>query len=108
LTGIYTNSYDGSLNSRQGFPVFNTVIIANHIAKKDRIESDSLTDEDIKAIQELSKHPQIARRIFASISPTIYGHEDVKQAIALSLFRGEPKNPQGKHNIRGKKINSKN
>jgi DNA replication licensing factor MCM2 len=89
------------LNSRQGFPVFNTVIVANHVAKKDKIESDSLTDEDIKAIQDLAKHPHIAQRIFASIAPTIYGHEEVKQAIALALFRGEPKNPQGKHNIRG-------
>uniref|UniRef100_A0A914I6K7 DNA replication licensing factor MCM2 n=1 Tax=Globodera rostochiensis TaxID=31243 RepID=A0A914I6K7_GLORO len=101
LTGVYTNSYDGSLNSRQGFPVFNTVIIANHIVRKDRIESDSLTDEDIKAIHELSKHPQIAQQIFCSIAPNIYGHAEVKQAIALALFGGEAKNPQGKHNIRG-------
>nr|CAD2150270.1 unnamed protein product [Meloidogyne enterolobii] len=101
LTGIYTNSYDGSLNTRQGFPVFNTVIIANHIVRKDRLESDSLTDEDIKAIRELAKHPQIAQRIFASIAPTIYGHDDVKQAVGLALFRGQAKNPQGKHRIRG-------
>ncbi|KAI1733172.1 MCM2/3/5 family domain-containing protein [Ditylenchus destructor] len=101
LTGTYTNSYDGSLNSKQGFPVFNTMFLANHIGKKDRIESDSLTDDDIKAIQSLAKDPQIAQRIYCSIAPTIYGHEDVKQAIALALFRGEAKNPQGKHNIRG-------
>lgn len=101
LTGTYTNSYDGSLNSKQGFPVFNTMFLANHIGKKDRIESDSLTDDDIKAIQSLAKDPQIAQRIYCSIAPTIYGHEDVKQAIALALFRGEAKNPQGKHSIRG-------
>uniref|UniRef100_A0A915CM92 DNA replication licensing factor MCM2 n=1 Tax=Ditylenchus dipsaci TaxID=166011 RepID=A0A915CM92_9BILA len=94
LTGIYTNSYDGSLNSKQGFPVFSTVILANHIGKKDRIESESLTDEDIKIIQALSKDSQIARRIFSSIAPTIYGHDDIKQAIALALFRGESKNPR--------------
>ncbi|KAL3093092.1 hypothetical protein niasHT_022542 [Heterodera trifolii] len=101
LTGVYSNGYDGSLNSRQGFPVFNTVIIANHITRKDRIESDSLTDEDIKAIHELAKHPQIAQQIFCSVAPNIYGHAEVKQAIALALFGGEAKNPQGKHNIRG-------
>lgn len=66
-----------------------------------RIESDSLTDEDIQAIHRLSKHPQIAKRIYCSIAPSIYGHDDVKQAISLALFRGEAKNPQGKHNIRG-------
>lgn len=101
MTGIYTNSYDGSLNSKQGFPVFNTLLLANHLSRKDQIESDSLTDEDIKMIQALAKDPNISLRIYASISPTIYGHEDVKQAIALALFRGEPKNPQGKHSIRG-------
>jgi len=35
LTGTYTNNYDGSLNTANGFPVCATVIQANHIAKKD-------------------------------------------------------------------------
>lgn len=35
VTGVYTNNYDGSLNTRQGFPVFATIVMANHIAKKD-------------------------------------------------------------------------
>ncbi|KAK6104412.1 MCM2/3/5 family protein [Brugia pahangi] len=101
LTGIYTNNYDGSMNSKQGFPVFNTVIYANYISRKDKIASDSLTDEDIQIIRQLSKDPQIAERIFASIAPSIYGHDDIKRAIALALFRGEQKNPGEKHSIRG-------
>uniref|UniRef100_A0AC35FGW3 DNA replication licensing factor MCM2 n=1 Tax=Panagrolaimus sp. PS1159 TaxID=55785 RepID=A0AC35FGW3_9BILA len=101
VTGVFTNNYDSSLNSKQGFPVFAAVIVANYIRTKDQIESDALTDEDIKAIRELSKDPEIAKKIFASIAPTIYGHQDVKQAIALALFRGEPKTPNGKHSIRG-------
>ncbi|KAI6175615.1 DNA replication licensing factor MCM2 [Aphelenchoides bicaudatus] len=101
LTGVYTSNYDGSMNNKQGFPVFNTMIIANHISRKDQLESDELTDEDIKAIRELAKDRQIAERIFASIAPTIYGHDDIKKAISLALFRGEPKNPDGKHTIRG-------
>lgn len=60
-----------------------------------------MTDDDIKTIIDLSKHSHIAKRIYCSIAPSIYGHEDVKQAIALALFRGEAKNPQGKHSIRG-------
>ncbi|XP_029633599.1 DNA replication licensing factor mcm2 [Octopus sinensis] len=102
LTGIYHNNYDGSLNTANGFPVFATVIQANHITKKDeKLAASSLTDEDVKAIVALSKDERITERIFASMAPSIYGHEDIKKAIALSLFGGEPKNPGGKHKVRG-------
>jgi len=32
-------------------------------------------------------------KITASITPSIYGHEDVKRAIVLALFGGEAKDP---------------
>lgn len=57
------------------------------------IASAALTDEDIKAIVSLSKDERIAERIVASIAPSIYGHDDIKRALALSLFGGETKNP---------------
>ncbi|KAG8435912.1 hypothetical protein GDO86_007128 [Hymenochirus boettgeri] len=102
LTGIYHNNYDGSLNTANGFPVFATVILANHIAKKDdKVAVGELTDEDVKAIVALSKDEQIGERIFASIAPSIYGHEDIKRGLALALFGGEAKNPGGKHKVRG-------
>ncbi|MEE6502161.1 hypothetical protein FKM82_004425 [Ascaphus truei] len=102
LTGIYHNNYDGSLNTASGFPVFATVIMANHIAKKDdKVAVGELTDEDVKAIIALSKDERIGERIFASIAPSIYGHEDIKRGLALALFGGEAKNPGGKHKVRG-------
>ncbi|NWI94511.1 MCM2 factor, partial [Pitta sordida] len=102
LTGIYHNNYDGSLNTANGFPVFATVILANHIAKKDnKLAIGELTDEDVKVIVGLSKDEQIGEKIFASIAPSIYGHEDIKRGLALALFGGEPKNPGGKHKVRG-------
>ncbi|XP_064094759.1 DNA replication licensing factor mcm2-like [Macrobrachium nipponense] len=102
VTGVYTNNYDGSLNTNQGFPVFATVVMANHIAKKDNANAmKALTDEDIKAIVSLSKDERIAERIVASVAPSVYGHEDIKRAIALSLFGGETKNPGKKHKVRG-------
>jgi len=52
-----------------------------------------LTDEDIKTIVKLSKDERIAERVFASIAPSIYGHDNIKRAIALAMFGGEPKNP---------------
>ncbi|CRK87607.1 CLUMA_CG001403, isoform A [Clunio marinus] len=102
VTGIYTNNYDGSLNTDNGFPVFATVIIANHILVKDSKQVvSSLTDEDIATIQRLSKEPDVAKRIFNSMAPSIYGHDFIKQSLALSLFGGESKNPGEKHKLRG-------
>ncbi|TKR58602.1 hypothetical protein L596_030026 [Steinernema carpocapsae] len=71
ITGVYTNSYDGSLNAKMGFPVFSTVILANHIVNREKAEADSMTDEDLKTIRNLAKDPQIGERIFQSIAPGI-------------------------------------
>jgi len=102
VTGIYRNNYDGSLNTAHGFPVFATVIEANYIHKQDdKMAVASLTDEDVREIVKLSKDERIGERIMSSISPSIYGHEDIKRAIALSLFGGVPKDPGGKHKLRG-------
>ncbi|KAK5256688.1 MCM DNA helicase complex subunit, partial [Exophiala xenobiotica] len=45
--------------------------------------------------------PSIVEKIVDSIAPSIYGHKDIKTAVALSLFGGVSKVAQGKHNIRG-------
>lgn len=103
LTGVYTNSYDGSLNIATGFPVFSTVIMANNVVKNQDWTSISqtLSDADVHQIVNLSKDPNIVERVMASICPSVYGHEKVKQAIALSLFGGCSKNRNNKHRIRG-------
>merc|ERR1712038_1073130 len=102
LTGVYTNNYDGSLNTAQGFPVFATVIMANHILRKDESNATkSMTDEDIKAIISLSKDERIGERIVASIGPSIFGHEDIKRGLALALFGGQAKDKSDKHKVRG-------
>lgn len=81
-------------SAQQGFPVFSTVLLANHLFVKDSKEIiDSLTEEDISSILALSKDQRIADRIVASIAPSIYGHENIKRALALAIFGGEPKNP---------------
>ena len=71
----------------------------------------ALTDDEIKAIHQLAKDEKIGERvrkssksyqhnlriffpqIIASIAPSVYGHDDIKRAIALSLFGGEAKDP---------------
>jgi len=102
VTGIYKNNFDISLNSTNGFPVFATLIEANYISKKeDQFASFKLTEDDQKTIRDLARDPNIGRRIVKSIAPSIYGHDDIKTAIALALFAGEPKNVNGKHRLRG-------
>ena len=79
----------------QGFPVFATVIMANHILRKDESNATkNLTDDDIKAIVALSKDERIGERIMASMGPSIYGHDDIKRGLALALFGGQPKDKQ--------------
>ncbi|KAK9449219.1 MCM2/3/5 family-domain-containing protein [Limtongia smithiae] len=102
VTGIYKNSYDGQLNARNGFPVFTTVLEANLVKRRDeRSNGKTWTEEDEQAIRALSRRPTIIKDIIASIAPSIYGHDDIKTAIACSLFGGVPKDINGKHSIRG-------
>ncbi|KAM3404195.1 hypothetical protein ACQJBY_007341 [Aegilops geniculata] len=102
VTGIYTNNFDLSLNTKNGFPVFATVVEANYVSKKqDLFSAYKLTDEDKAEIEKLSKDPRISERIVKSIAPSIYGHEDIKTAIALAMFGGQEKNVKGKHRLRG-------
>eukprot|EP01132_Coremiostelium_polycephalum_P001305 gene1305-1647_t len=101
VTGVYKHNFDARLNHQHGFPVFATIIEANYVNKKeDLLSSFVMTEEDEKEIRRLSKDENIGQKIIQSIAPSIYGHEDIKTAIALSLFGGtemEEKN----HRIRG-------
>ncbi|KAL1964173.1 hypothetical protein VTN77DRAFT_7261 [Rasamsonia byssochlamydoides] len=102
VTGIYRNSYDAQLNNKNGFPVFATIIEANYIVKShDQMAGFHLTEEDEREIRALSRDPDIVDKIIRSIAPSIYGHQDVKTAVALSLFGGVRKEAQGKMPIRG-------
>jgi DNA replication licensing factor MCM2 len=102
VTGIYRNNFDASLNSKNGFPVFSTVLEANHINKKeDLYAAIRLTEEDEKMIRTMGRDDRIAKRIVKSIAPSIYGHDDIKTALALSLFGGVMKDINRKHRIRG-------
>ncbi|KAG8526684.1 MCM DNA helicase complex subunit [Bacidia gigantensis] len=102
VTGIYRNSYSAQLNNKNGFPVFATILEANHVIQShDQLAGFRLTEEDEREIRSLSRDPKIVDRIISSIAPSIYGHTDIKTAVALSLFGGVSKEAQGKHKIRG-------
>ncbi len=61
------------------------------IMHKQREFSDlSISDDEERQIRELAKDPQIFDKITRSIAPSIYGYDEIKQAVALQLFGGTP------------------
>ncbi|PTD10833.1 DNA replication licensing factor mcm2 [Fusarium culmorum] len=102
VTGIYRNNYDAQLNNRNGFPVFATILEANNVVKShDQLAGFRMTEEDEQNIRKLSRDPNIVDKIINSIAPSIYGHTDIKTAVALSLFGGVAKVTKGAHHLRG-------
>ena len=93
--------YDFALNVKHGFPLFFTIIESNYIKRVNDTESLELPQEEINYIKKLSRDPNIARKIINSVAPSIYGHYNVKTALALAMFGGMAKDIDGKHKIRG-------
>ncbi len=60
-----------------------------------------ISEEDERAIVSMSKDPNLFSNIVRSISPTISGLEEVKEAIALQLFGGCHKSNDDGSEIRG-------
>ena len=60
-----------------------------------------ITEEDEQMIIQASKDPELFNNIVKSVSPTIYGLENEKEAIALQLFGGSHKDMDDGTKIRG-------
>ena len=83
-------------------PLFELRIKANSVRVSEKVlEEVAITREDEEKILELSKDPWVRERIIASVAPSIYGHWDLKEAIALQLFGGVPKVMADGTRIRG-------
>jgi DNA replication licensing factor MCM2 len=66
VTGIYRNNFDVSLNAKNGFPVFATVIEANYISKKeDLFASFKLTEDDERQIRQLARDEHIGKKVIS-------------------------------------------
>ena len=60
MTGVYCNTFDHGLNRKSGFPVFSTLVEANHVQKKEELlSSHMLTDEEKR---EIHSTPRPSRR----------------------------------------------
>jgi len=50
-----------------------------------------ISKEELLEIKKLSKDPALMKKIVNSMAPSIYGHEKIKEALALQLAGGERK-----------------
>lgn len=69
--------------------IYSRYLDAVHVKglKRD-FEEIEISDEDEKRILEFSRSPNIDQIIVSSIAAGIYGHQEVKHALALQMFGG--------------------
>jgi len=71
--------------------VYSKFLDAVHFRRVEKeFEEVDIKKEDEEEILALSKDPTIYQKIIGSIAPSIYGHDEVKEALALQLFGGTP------------------
>ncbi|MEA3325444.1 MAG: LAGLIDADG family homing endonuclease [Euryarchaeota archaeon] len=89
--------------TREGKSTFFDIILDSvSIETKDKEFTEiEITPEEEEEIVKLSEDPEIYKKIIASIAPSIYGYEEVKEALALQLMSGIPKNLPDGARIRG-------
>jgi len=81
---------------------FRVFIETNYVELTEKeAERLEITPEEEQKILELAKDQWIHKKIIRSIAPSIYGYDDVKEAIALLLFGGVPKTLPDGMRIRG-------
>jgi replicative DNA helicase Mcm len=62
--------------------------VNNIIALEETFEQLDISEEDEKQILELSQDPQIFKKFSDSITPSIWGYDEIKMSLVLQLFGG--------------------
>jgi replicative DNA helicase Mcm len=91
------------LDDRKGkTTIFDKYMEANSFElQEEKFEEIEISDEDERRIVEISRDENLIDDLVASISPTIYGLEMEKRALALQLFSGLQKEMEDGTRIRG-------
>ncbi len=79
---------------RTGFrsKTYDIFVMANNVETSiTEFEKLKVSPAEEKKILEFSNDPKIKEKLVSSIAPSIYGHTEVKEAIALQLFGGVQK-----------------
>ncbi|MBD3263237.1 AAA domain-containing protein [Candidatus Woesearchaeota archaeon] len=91
-----------SLRSGGQSTTYDLLIEANNVETVDEeFEEIKLSPKDKKVIKELSMKKNIYDLLKRSIAPSIYGHENIKEAIVLQLFGGIRKKREDGTRTRG-------
>ncbi len=81
---------------------FQKILDINHITVKEKsVEETELTQEDEEWIEELKENHRVRNMIVNSVAPSIFGYENIKEAIALQLFSSPPVELPDDSRIRG-------
>jgi len=99
LNGILKSQQKGGQTKSTLFEIsldINSIEFEEH-----EYEEILITPEDELKIREFADSSDAFERIIASISPTIYGYDQEKEALALQLFGGVPKTMDDGTRIRG-------
>ncbi|MFX1598747.1 MAG: hypothetical protein ACFFC5_06755, partial [Promethearchaeota archaeon] len=71
---------------------FDIFLDTNYVDVSEKeLEKVEITPDEEKVIIDLSKDEWIHQKVVASIAPSVFGNEAIKEAIALQLFAGVPK-----------------
>jgi replicative DNA helicase Mcm len=69
--------------------------------KEEEFEEIEITEEDERAIMALKARPNLYDDFINSISPSISGYKEIKEAMVLQLFSGVPKELPDGTRVRG-------
>ncbi|ELY36625.1 LAGLIDADG family homing endonuclease [Natronorubrum tibetense] len=99
-TGVLRLEQQGDQQEKS--PVFDFYMEGMSVdVDEEQFEDMDITDEDKKAIYEISNQDDVYEQMVASIAPSIYGYEQEKLAMILQLFSGVTKQLPDGSRIRG-------
>jgi replicative DNA helicase Mcm len=77
----------GGLSTR-----FDLAVEANNIIPlEETFEELDISEEDERQILELSQDPRVFEKLARSITPSVWGYEEIKKSLVLQLFAGVQK-----------------
>lgn len=81
---------------------FDLMVLANNLESIEmEFEQLEITKDDIKEIKKMAAGGEVFKKLIDSIAPTIWGYENIKEAIALQLFSGRRKRRPDGTTVRG-------